>query len=785
VSIELLPFQTKASQQIVARYGLLVTDKKRPIEYMGWPTPFYQALASLTGSGKTAILADTVSLLRAGMQLEPIVLWISKSKAVVDQTFANFEAGGKYEHLIPQLTTGYLSEAKVDQIQDDTQACILLATVGSFNQKSKGDGKLKVHQKDEDENDGALWEILAERKAPSASERRPLIIVYDEAHNLSDQQTDLLLELEPDIILAASATMRTPGKLGQIIDRLKQVGWNAEAISDPEDSPSRCLITAIRSKEPVDAGLVKRQIVLGGYDTEMETTLNDMIEDFQLATLKADELEAGFLPKAIYVCRTNISQDDGTADNPHRPFNQRKAPPILIWRYLTEEKGIPADEIALYCDLKMNQKDYPAPEGFTLFSGGEDDFAVFSQGTYRHIIFNQSLQEGWDDPACCFAYIDKSMGSALQVEQVIGRVLRQPGARHYPDPLLNTANFYIRIDSKQEFPKILEVVRRKIASEMPDVKLEGFSDARDRRRSRIEPKQSLTIPEIHIDADESVDPLTKAISSIHDYTTDSVNVQGAGELTRAIQQIGDGSKPSIETHVKDHSNRVIARWLVRRHMQSRYPEAVKTIDWADPKFEARVEITSVAAQQLREDAERLVDTYLSHAELAFEDSNPYTVGAVYVRPDATHKFNNSVHESYSDLNTPELAVAHEIDGTGHTWVRNPVNGGYSIPLLDKGESRRFFPDFLVWKDKKIIAIDPKGGFLLQTEAGRKLLAIRDENGQQRILVRFITDGTWSAETMKQTSSSGFSIWRMTTTGQIRCTTHADVASAVKKALETK
>ncbi|RWD19131.1 MAG: hypothetical protein EOS22_32670, partial [Mesorhizobium sp.] len=186
MSIELLPFQTKASQQIASRYGLLVGDKKRPMEYMGWPTPFYQALASLTGSGKTAILADTVSLLRAAMTLEPIVLWISKSKAVVDQTFANFEAGGKYEHLIPEFTTAYLAEAKIDQIQDDTQACILLTTVGSFNQKSKSDGKLKVHQKDEDENDGALWEILADRKAPRASDRRALIIVYDEAHNLSD-----------------------------------------------------------------------------------------------------------------------------------------------------------------------------------------------------------------------------------------------------------------------------------------------------------------------------------------------------------------------------------------------------------------------------------------------------------------------------------------------------------------------------------------------------------------------------------------------------------------------
>lgn len=785
MTITLLPFQANASSQIVQRYGLLTNDKKRPMEYMGWPTPFYQALASLTGSGKTAILADSVTLMRAAMPLEPVVLWISKSKAVVDQTFTNFETGGKYAHLIPDFVVEYLSKVSVTQIHDDTQAILLLATVGSFNQKSKGDGKLKVHQKDEDENDGALWEILAERKAAGASSRRPLIVVYDEAHNLSDQQTNLILELEPDAILAASATMRTPGRLGQIVDRLKQVGWDDTPITDEEGKPSRCLITAVRSKEPVDAGLVKRQIVLGGYDTEMETTLNDMIEEFQLATDKADELDAGFAPKAIYVCRTNISQDDGSPDNPNKPFNERKAPPILIWRYLVEEKGIPADEIAIYCDLKMNQKDFPAPLDFKLFSGGEDDFNVFSEGAYRHVIFNQSLQEGWDDPACCFAYIDKSMGSALQVEQVIGRVLRQPGARHYADPVLNTANFYIRIDNKQEFPRILEVVRRKIAAEMPDVKLDGYSDARDRRRSRLDPRLTLTVPEIHIDADEAVSPLTTTIGQIHDYTSDTPNIHGSGELTRAVQKVGDGSKPEIAITKKEHSNRVIARWLIRRHVLSRYPEAAKTVDWADPKFEAKVEITSIAAQQLREDAEKIVDTYLSHAELAFEDFNPYVVSAVISKPDSIELFTNSAHDGYSDLNGPELDVAREIDATGFQWTRNPANGGYSIPLLEKGESRSFYPDFLVWKDDKVFALDPKGGFLLQTEAGRKLLAIRDENGQQRVLVRFITEGTWSSDTMKQTSKIGFAVWRMTTTGQIRCTNHSTIKDAVLKSLDMK
>ena len=42
--------------------------------------------------------------------------------------------------------------------------------------------------------------------------RRPLIVVYDEAQNLSDLQTNLLLELEPTAFLLASATLRFPAR---------------------------------------------------------------------------------------------------------------------------------------------------------------------------------------------------------------------------------------------------------------------------------------------------------------------------------------------------------------------------------------------------------------------------------------------------------------------------------------------------------------------------------------------------------------------------------------------
>lgn len=783
MSIDLLPFQTRAADQIARRFSLLVNDRRRPMEYADWPTPFYQALAGLTGSGKTPVLADAIAQIRAGLRSEPIVLWISKSKVVVDQTYANFEPGGKYENLIEGFLVTYLSQLTLLKIQDDTQPVIALSTVGAFNQGARSEGPLKVHRPNEQLDDESLWQVLRDRKARSSASRRPLLIVYDEGHNLTPQQTELLLELEPAAIMVASATMNTHGHLGRIIDRLKQFGWSESVGNDERDEAGPGLVTIIPSRDAVDAGLVKRQVILGGYATEMETALGDMLTEFSAASQKAVELQAGFLPKAIYVCRTNISQDDGTTDNPNRPFHERKAPPILIWRYLVEQAGIDPRDIAVYCDLRIDRRNNPAPADFMLFSGGEEEYAVFTEGRYRHIIFNLSLQEGWDDPACCFAYIDKSMGSPLQVEQVIGRVLRQPGAKHYADPDLNTANFYIRIDDRQEFPRILEVVRRKIAAEVPEVKLEGYNDGRDRNRGRLDPRETLIIPEIHIDADDALESLQLVVNKIHDYNSDAVNVLGPGELTRVVQPIGGGSTATPVLIEKEHSNRVVARWLIRRAMQALYPEAAKTVDWADPRFDAKVEVTSRAAAQLRDDAEKLVDTYLANAELSFEELNPFTVSSVLTKPEALYRFANSGHDGYSDLNTVELEFAQAIDSLNVKWVRNPSNGGFSIPLLEKGHSRRFFPDFIIWKDDKIYALDPKGDHLILKDAGHKLMNIRDERGRQRVIVRLITEGRWSHEPIKKLASGGYSVWRITGAGHLRCVHLKTSVEAVTKCLE--
>ena len=282
-TIELLPFQVRASQQIVNRYLKLQADPKRPAEHKGWDVPYYQALSALTGAGKTPILADAVTQMRTAAAFEPLVLWISKAKAVVDQTFGNFASGGKYGHLIKPFEPVYLSEITPAQIEDVGTPFIALTTVGTFNQKDKANGTLLVHKAGDDSGDTSLWDALIKRSSGTAA-RRPLIVVYDEGHNLSDQQTDLLLELEPDAFLVASATMRTPGRLGRMIERLRDAGWSDEPQDDNKEDVKSCLVTAVSSKAVVNAGLVKKQVMIGGYESIMETMLDDMLDAMSIRT---------------------------------------------------------------------------------------------------------------------------------------------------------------------------------------------------------------------------------------------------------------------------------------------------------------------------------------------------------------------------------------------------------------------------------------------------------------------------------------------------------------------
>ncbi|MEU6492595.1 hypothetical protein ABZ890_19670 [Streptomyces sp. NPDC046984] len=771
--LELKDFQQEASALISDRFVRYYADP--PMRGKAKSTraiPFFQALASITASGKTVILADAVAGMATTLPVAPVVLWLSMGRVVVEQSLANLSPGGKYHHLLGDTTVATLADYDQETVRETTKPLLYFATVGTFNQRDKERGDRVIFRCDIDTAEASTWDLLKLRTT-SDGIRRPLIVVYDEGHNLSDQQTSLLLELQPDAFLVASATMRLPARLSDEIKDLKKEGWTDDDLVTPVD-PSAV----------VEAGLIKSSVLLAGYEAPMEETISAMLADMKDASEQAEllELEA---PKAIYVCKTNIVEGDASrTDDPKRPFSSREAPPILIWRYLVETCGVDPSKIAVYCSLKFD-RNFPPPTDFNLFSGGDKDYVNFAEGDYEHVIFNLSLQEGWDDPRCYFAYVDKSMESNVAIEQVIGRLLRQPGAQHYPYERLNTAHFYVRVDRRNVFSEILSAIAGKLETEAPEVRLVAASPAAP-KPVLLSPKNVKEVFKTARDASHAAEPVQKLTEMLTDYRKDDgTNTRASGGrsiVQRAVGISADGS-PDLVWEDFEHTNQVSARWIFCREVGRRFQGALGVAPTHEAKFDALIGFGSPAYAHVLRVAADVVDAYVENVVLKQQRPNPYQVGPIFIRPESLVPFENALHAGYSDLNPSlEIPFAKALDKHGLPWCRNPSRSGYGIPLITMGKTRTFYPDFLIWSGDDVFALDTTGPHLLADKTGRKLFSIRGvRNMPGRLLVRFVSPGKFTNETT-QIDSEGFTVWGLKQDGTLRVFHAETAAEAVEKAL---
>ena len=768
--IKLFDFQQEASDSISTRF---LEYYANPIQY-GPKTklhtiPFFQALASITASGKTVILADAVANIRAGLPIPPIILWLSKGKVIVEQSFANLSAGGKYHHLLGNFDVRTLAEHDVDDVAQASDGIVYFATVGTFNQKDKEEGTLLVHQADIDTAEQSTWAALRER-IDSNSNRRPLVIVYDEAHNLTDQQTDLLLELEPDALIGASATMILPHRLAAEVHQLR--------LSGREDD---WLTTAVDARRVADSGLVKSAVFLGGYQAPMEETVDTLIAEYKKIVRDAKKFAISGKPKAIYISNTNVLADgSGRKDNPKRPFHNREAPPILIWRHLTEKHKIPPTSIAVYCSLKFD-KNYPPPADFVHFRGQDKDYDAFTAGNFQHIIFNLSLQEGWDDPLCYCAYIDKSMESKVRVEQIVGRVLRQPSAQHYSPQRLNTAHFYVRVDKKKVFTDVLKSVGTKLRSEAPQIRLiqeiPGKAEVVE-----LEPKKPLTVPKTALESETAIEPIEKIMLKMNDYRNDAVNTKSEGSKVTIRRKVGTSISGEPEWEPFEQTAMVRARWLFEREVRRKHAGALGVVDRSSPKLDALIGFGSPAALHITDIALEVVETYLESVTISQRDDDPFIVSELRVQKDKAQRFKHSLHRFYDDLNGFETSFASALDEFGCDWCRNVSRVGYGIPLITLGSTKNFYPDFLVWKDKTVFAIDTKGAHLLSEAVARKLLRIdAPSKSSVRIKVRLVTEGKWNSDA-ERVDDDGYTLWGVRDDGARRVTPVEDLKAVLNRIL---
>ena len=767
--LELKIFQSQSAKLIADRYAFFANHPDRPRK--GHKSrPFFQALSALTGAGKTPILAQAVAHMRTHVTSEPIVLWMSKAKSVVAQTYTNFSAGGKYHEILDGFRVINIQDLTPTLMADATTPLLVMTTTGLFNNKDQSEGALNIYKRDHDLfGDQSPWERLIERA--DDGKRRPLLIVYDEGHNLSEQQTELLAELEADAYLLASATLKLPANFQKSVIQPIRL-WFEEsndqeafttllAVNESgETEAERFITTVVSSEKVVEAQLVKKAIQFDGTTAPMERCLDDLMKRLTILDSEIAARSLGFKPKAIYVCKTNIT-DDGEKDDGKKPFAHRQAPPIRIWRYLVEEKGVSPKDIAIYADLRF--VDGNKPDEVRLFSKGENDFDEFHASDFQHIIFNLSLQEGWDDPACYLAYIDKSMGSSIQVEQVIGRVLRQYGALRYENPLLNSAHFFLRVDNKSVFTDAIGNVKAKLLAEGAPIEItENFSSGGNETVDDLEPKDdaAVILHHIFVDSTAAEKRIAEIVNDFPVFVENDQNTVGEAHTASQVIDLVDPGKDGsvVEWKAEGHTNPVRLRWLVTTAIRMRSSRVLAMVDLKNTKFDVRVQVQSRADKQADTFGRDVVSAYYDLSDLSYEsEDDSFKFGTIRV-PKKAPSFKHGLYERYNGFNKFELAFAKALDDVKLVWHRNPSSGGFYIPLLSEGNTSAFYPDFIVWKNNTIYCLDTKGGHLLSDAVARKLFDIK-EDGKTKVHVRFISEGKQS-ELRGKSIKGGYTVWKM-------------------------
>ena len=403
----------------------------------GLPGTPYVCLRLPTGGGKTLLAAHSISVARdAWVEKDyPLVLWLVPSNTIRLQTV---EALKNPRHPYRQtLDAQFEGRVRVFDIADFTtirphdirdNACIVVGTIQTLRVNNTEGRKVYAHNENMEPHFSSVSKTapgLETREDGSAKFsfanllhiHRPLMIV-DEAHNAVTGLTrDMQSRVNPCAIIEFTATPR----------------FNSN------------ILHSVTAQELKDAEMIKLPIMLAEHDS-WQTAVNGAIAS-RAALAEEAKGEAEYIrPLVLFQAQ---------------PRNQEVTVEALK-KHLIEVEQIAEERIAV---ATGDQREL---DGIDLF-----DPAC----RIEYVITVEALKEGWD---CSFAYVFCSVSriqSAIDVEQLLGRVLRMPYARRRKADALNRA---LRSLSEPSFGAAASALADKLVTM-------GFDE--DEALDKIEPAQ--------------------------------------------------------------------------------------------------------------------------------------------------------------------------------------------------------------------------------------------------------------------------------------------------------
>ena len=350
-----------------------------------------------TGGGKTFIASAALKVAMTHINpLYKVVVWLVPSNAILEQTLRNLR--NKQHPYRQRIDTDFQNRVEVfDKQQALTghgftlttvreNLCILVMSFDSFRTNNK-EGR-KVYQENgylqsfaplvatqlDDDDEVQLMKVL--------QAVHPLVVV-DESHNATSKLSEQMLnDLQPSLVIDLTATPR-------------------------ENSNIICFTDALELKRN---NMVKLPVIVYNHTSKSQVIDSALHLQHRLELMAMQETNGNYIR------------------------------PIVLFQAESKQQG--AEDRETFEKVKQTLLDLKIPEEQIKIKTAEIDELkgvdlMSPTCQVRYIITINALKEGWD---CPFAYILASLAdksSAVDVEQIVGRVLRLPNATRNSHDILN------------------------------------------------------------------------------------------------------------------------------------------------------------------------------------------------------------------------------------------------------------------------------------------------------------------------------------------------------------
>lgn len=508
-----------------------------------------------TGGGKTFLACNAIKPIFESLpaMLARVVVWLVPSDAILTQTIAALKDP---RHPYRQcIDTAFGSRVEVYTKQEllngqnfnpttvAEQLSIMVLSYDSF--RGRGKEGLKAYQ--ENSNLVGFARTFGKPGAPIAeadetalfqviNQLFPLVIVDESHHARTQLSLEMLRHFNPCFVLDLTATPRKESNVISYVDALQLKKEN----------------------------MVKLPVIVHNCPSQKDVLLETIALRRKLemhATAEEEQGAAFIRPIALLQAESRGKEDNATFE---------KVREDLI------ELGVPAHHIAIRT-ADINELKH--------------ENLMSRHCEVRYIITVNALKEGWD---CPFAFVLASLAnrtSEVDVEQILGRILRLPYARANRLRHLNMS--YVLTSSRDFSGTVKNIVR--------GLNFAGFSD-KDFRTTEIEEKQPTAKPPTQMvfppapphpvvppttqpPSDETID---EAAGSL--YAGESETVFGADDLLGKADALGREYEGQLETDNKNFNNSGESRTVLEKMTKYRIRERWKSQieDICLPQFFVRV-----------------------------------------------------------------------------------------------------------------------------------------------------------------------------------------------------